>query len=129
MFPFKFEINEAISDYFKNYYKSVSKLSELKPAEILLSIYLMYIQKADEETINSNLKQLKLNYYITSINKERLEYIQNLPKTIYSKSVFTEEDCKFANNFGFNINTPIQYKQLLTHIVDFISNKYPDYKV
>jgi hypothetical protein len=123
-------MQEAIFNYFdiayagKNLNSSVSR-----PLVPLMASYLMFLDMADHSNLKEQLRDLNLTHYITEISQEALEYVKSLPKVLYTMHMYEEDEYVLLRNFDFYYENAMEYKLIFDHVVKYINEKYPRYKV
>ena len=130
MFPFKFELKEAIVDYFEvNYKDQQQNASVSRPLIPLMATYLMFLDLADHEKVKQQMTDLKLKHYVLTPGKEVLEYIKSLPKVLYTMHMYEEDEFTLLKHLGFHFAKSIEYKHIHDHILNYITEKFPKYEV
>jgi hypothetical protein len=130
LYPFKFEIKEAIVDYFDTMYKEGRmNASVSRPLVPIMAAYLMYLDLADHNSLKEQLGKLKLKHYIMDEPKEAIEYVHSLPKTLYTMHMYDDPEYTLLKNFGFHVEKTEEYKMILAHIIEFLKKRYPEFTV
>jgi len=127
MFPFKFEFAEAIESYFLKVKKSYENISHsLIPIQ---AIYLMYLIGDNKEEINNVILENDLNFYNVNVSLKSIEYLNSLPREIYSIHMYDEEEIFLAKAVGLKTEYAFNIKELHNHIIKYIIEKFPKYSV
>jgi hypothetical protein len=132
MFPFKFELTKAITDYFTAHYSGENQninSSITRPLIPMMAVYLMFLDLADHNKLNKELKSLKLDHYIYNLTKEASEYVKSLPKVVYTMHMYENEEFELLRYYAFHFQNAVEYKIIHDHIVKYIHEHYPQYEV
>jgi hypothetical protein len=132
MFPFKFELTEAIQNYFDVYYPSESQNPNSpisRPLIPMVAAYMMYLDLADHNKLNKELKDNKLSHYVYIPAKEALEYVKSLPKVVYTMHMYEEEEFELLKYYAFHFVQSVEYRKIHDHVLKYIHDTYPQYEV
>jgi hypothetical protein len=130
MFPFKFEIQEAIENFFKVNQVSPFELTITQPLIPLTAIYLMYLDLANHDTLNKDLKELGYNHYIIDKPSNSVkDYLSNLPKVMYILYNFEKEEYVLLDSFGIIYPKKLKTRLMYDGIIKVIELGYPHLKV
>ncbi len=130
MFPFKFELNEAILDFYSKESKEITneKTRELTK-NTLFSYYLLFLTYENRTTILDYVMAINKTYYHITIPKGHDEYMSTLPKVLYNGQQFTKEDLALFDIVGV-IDDPFgEFNTLTNHVVLYFQEYYPMHAV
>lgn len=131
MFPFKFEIKDAIWDYHKTENSASgfnNKTISIAQNEIF-SIYLMFLDYQNRSSVLNYVEKINKKYYKINIPKEYDEYLAHLPKILYTIDQFEKPEniiLELAAVKDFQEYFP---EKALRHTVDYIKKYYAQYAV
>jgi len=114
LYPFKFELKDAISEAVLSIFKKKGKKLKIKTEQeitknstfemtnrFLFNYQLMFILHKDKKEINDFLIKNRLSYYLEYSNSNRItkleEYLYSLPKVTYTEETYDQYDIKFSN--------------------------------
>jgi hypothetical protein len=103
MFPFKFELKDAIFKSLSDSFGPHHNETKTKSSLYLFAYHLMLIHYENRTQILDEVKQLGKTYYITEPTKEVIEYIESLPKTLYTSHMYDEEEFRLFFMLGYGV--------------------------
>jgi len=126
MFPFKFELKEAIISYFNSF--KLTPQMEITPSNIIFAYYLMFLRFEEKEKIFEKIKKEKMSHYTTHIKPYAQEYLKTLPEYIYGISMYGDEEKLLLGELGIPFAN-VDPDAVLKYTIKYIEKKYPSYKV
>jgi hypothetical protein len=131
MFPFKFELKEAVHDYFiQKFGGKQNNETQTRTTTYLFTYGLMYLNYDNKEIVKDELSRLNLGHYIIEQNPHVKEYFETLPTTLYTLHSYTDDEFKLLKILGFQIDEgETELESVFKHVQKHIAEKYPDYKV
>ena len=126
LFPFKFELKEAIISYFNS--AKLTPQFEITGSNIIFAYYLMFLKFEGKEKIFEKLKKEKMSYYILDLKPHAKEYLNTLPEYIYNVSMYGDEEKLLLRELGIPFAN-VDPDAMLKHTIKYIEKKYTNYKV
>jgi hypothetical protein len=118
MFPFKFEIKDAVFSYFSKFAtNNQMQQSENKSSQFILTFYLMFLSTSNRDKILEDVSsKLKLNYYNVKIKQKAVEYLKILPPT-YGLNMYDEEEKYLVKLVGLNVDKMDEMKEVFEYVI------------
>lgn len=103
LYPFKFEMIKLLNKIYDNKYGKTGDIRnayKTKQLTHMFTIYLIYLEyKKKDKVLEEAIKQNKPYYNIHPTN-EQLEYLESLPKVIYTKEMYDATEYKLFEYSG-----------------------------
>lgn len=130
MFPFKFELRDAIIDYHTNgrpesFNNSTSSILQNE----LFSIYLMFLSYENRDAVLDYVDSIGKTHYKVDIPKEYDEYLSHLPKVVYTVSEFDKPELILLELEGVEVNKDYEFTRPIAHVVEYIKKNHPKHAV
>ena len=130
MFPFKFELKDALVDYhtnsrpetFKNETKSVVQNE-------LFSFYLMFLAYENRTAVLDYVESINKKYYKIDIPKEFDEYLKHLPKVLYTVDQFETPEYILLELEGVSPDREYIPDKALNHVLEYMKKNHPKHYV
>lgn len=141
MFPFKFELIEAISDYYDNTIKNQGSNLDQYQMEItknrtlvniptkILSYYQMYLSYEDNKSVIDHVRLHKLHHYNNKLEQSKKELIENVPQILTVWTQYDDVTDYFSVAMCDVQRTRSTDRELHLHAMKYISEKYPQHSV
>jgi len=130
MFPFKFELRDAIIDYHSNGNpQNFNEGSSSIVQNELFAIYLMFLTYENRDAVLDYVNSINKSYYHVDIPKEYDEYLNNLPKVIYTVSEFERPEMILLELEGYQVNQDYQFSKTLNHLIEYIKKNHSKHAV
>lgn len=130
MFPFKFELKDAIIDYHSNGRPESFNNNTIAIAQNeLLAIYLMFLSYENRDLVLDYVDSIGKNFYHVEIPKEYDEYLRHLPKVVYTITEFDKPEMILLNLEGIEVSQDYEFTQPLAHVVGYIKKNLPKHAV
>jgi len=130
MFPFKFELKEAVLDYHSKGRPETFNNQTIGLAQNeLFSFYLMFLSYEKRDEILEYVDSINKSFYHINIPKEFDEYMSTLPKVIYTITQFDKPDLVLMDLLGIPANQDYHPVAALNHVVEYIKKHYPKHAV
>lgn len=130
MFPFKFELKDAIIDYHSNGSPEYFNNSTITIAQNeLFAFYLMFLNYENRDAVLDYVDSIGKDFYHVNVPKEFDEYLTNLPKVIYTVTEFDKPELILLELEGVQVNKDYQFIEPLNHIVNYIKKNHPKHAV
>jgi len=131
MFPFKFELKEAIVDYHsKGRPEMIFNNQTIAIAQNeLFSFYFMFLSYEKRDNILEYVDSINKSFYHINIPKGIDEYISTLPKILYTIAQFDKPDLVLMDLLGIPANQNYHLKSALNYVVEYIKKHYPKHAV
>ena len=142
MFPFKFEIIDAMKSYADVYFEKYQGISPEEFEELrkqllgnhtsrLLALYTMYIVYSDKQSIVNHVRLHKMHHYNFKFEEGKKELMDNIPQILTVWTQFDDITQYFSRTILGNSNTPFKEmeQELLKFILDYIQKKHPEHFV
>lgn len=106
LFPFKIELNDIIQRIYNSKYGKEGEIRDsYKPRHAihLFTLYLIYLDYKDKSEIETILTSNNLNEYKENASfsrKRQLEYLNTLPKSIFTKEMYDEDEYELFKIVG-----------------------------
>ena len=108
MFPFKFEIIDAMKSYAVEYFEKYQSISPEKLLENfssrLLALYTMYIVYSDKQSIVNHVRLHKMHHYNFKFEKGKKDIMDNIPQILTTWTQFDDITQYFSKTFLGNSN-------------------------
>lgn len=130
MFPFKFELKNALIDYYSNGMIENFKNSSIPAVQNqLFSFYLMFLSYENRTAVFDYVDSVNKKFYHIDVPKEFDEYLELLPKVLYTVTEFDETEFKLLEIQGHTMIPEYQFEDVLSHVVAYIKNHYEKHAV
>jgi len=130
MFPFKFELKNALIDYHTNGGIETFSNNSISAAQNqLFSFYLMFLSYEDRTAVFNYVDSINKNYYHINVTKEVDEYLKQLPKVIYTITEFEEPEKKLLELQGYPIFPEYQFEETLSYVISYIMKHHKKHSV
>lgn len=125
MFPYKFELKEAMMEYFVTKYGATHNETYRKAPVYLMAFQLMFYSSKNKSEIIKSVKDLKKDFYAVNTTPEAESYLESLPKAIYTMQLYEEEDLLLMKKMGFSNDLTSEPKDVLKLTIKNLMSKYP----
>ena len=142
MFPFKFEIIDAMKSYAVEYFEKYQGISPEEFEKLrkqllenyssrLLALYTMYIVYSDKQSIVNHLRLHKMHHYNFKFEEGKKELMDNIPQILTVWTQFDDITQYFSKTFLGNSNTHFKEieQKFFKFILDYIQKKHPEHFV
>ena len=131
MFPFKFELKDALVDYHNSLNPNSMNNNETMRIiqNELLSFYLMFLEYNNRTSVLEFVEKINKKYYNVKIPDEYDEYLKHIPKVIHTMDQYDDAEFKLIEMLGFKVNREYHTAQIIKSVIQFIIKKFPQYKV
>ena len=130
MFPFKFELKDALIDYHTNGKIETFNNNSIPAVQNqLLSFYLMFLSHDNRTAVFEYVDSINKKHYHISIPKEIDDYIKNLPKILHTVTEYEQPERQLLEWQGYPIITEFQFQETLSHVVTYIKKHYEKHSV
>ena len=126
MFPFKFELKDAIHDYLYKEFKNANSVKQ-STAQYLFASYLCFLDYKNKEEIFNVVRKNKKEYYLINIQKEQLDYLKSLPTEIYTHEMYEKAELSLLKKLNVEIEGKFDQKHFHDYLISYVS-KSPQLK-
>lgn len=119
IYPFKFELKELIYGFLSRKYQQNVNETKAKTALYLFAYKMMYHKLADKERVESYLKRVGKDYYISRLNEKQEAYLKSLPHTLYTVHMYDDEESKLNEYIGLP-----NLKNEVLEVFEFVEKHY-----
>lgn len=125
MFPFKFELKNALIDYHTNgKIETFSNHSIPAVQNQLFSFYLMFLSYNNRTSVFEYVDSINKKHYHIDIPKEIDDYIKNLPKVLHTVTEYEQPEMQLLEWQGHAIIPEYRFEETLSHVVSYIKKHY-----
>jgi hypothetical protein len=128
MFPFKFEFEEAIFNYYSTSLDANNSTGS-RSIVPMFAIYYMYLHGDMIDEVRNLAVKHDLKHYLIDSPQGAIEYIKSLPDTHYNMHMFDKEEYEILNFIGFSVHNANEYSDVHKHILEYVAKHYPKYNV
>jgi hypothetical protein len=130
MFPFKFELKDAIIDFHsngrpENFNNSTASMAQNQ----LFSFYLMFLSYENRDAVLDYVDSIGKNFYHVDVPKEYDEYLTHIPKVVYTISEFNNPEYILLGLEGVQVNKDYEFTNVHAHVVEYIKKNHPKHAV
>lgn len=130
MFPFKFELKDAIIDYHSNKSQENFNNNTLSVAQNeLFAFYLMFLSYENRDAVLDYVDSIGKSFYHVDIPKEYDEYLNNIPKVVYTVSEFEKPELILLDLEGVQVNQDNEFTRPVAHVVEYIKKNHAKHAV
>ncbi len=130
MFPFKFELKDALIDYHSNGRPENFNNSTISIIQHeLLSFYIMFLSYENRDAVLDYVDSIGKNFYRVDIPKEYDEYLSFLPKVVYTMSEFRQPELILLDLEGIQVNKELEVTRSFDHAVEYIKKHHAKHAV
>ncbi len=130
MFPFKFELKNALINYHSNGKIETFNNNSISAAQNqLFSFYLMFLSYNNRTAVFEYVDSINKKHYHIDIPKEVDDYIKNLPKVIYTVTEYEQPEIQLLEGQGYPVIPEYQFEETLSYVVSYITKHYPKHAV
>ena len=119
MFPFKFEIIDAMKSYAVEYFEKYQSISPEKLLENfssrLLALYTMYIVYSDKQSIVNHVRLHKMHHYNFKFEEGKKELMDNIPQILTVWTQFDDITEYFSKKFLGNDVVNTKEREIVFH--------------
>jgi len=130
MFPFKFELKEAVMDYYLT--KTQEKLNNDTIGNAqnhLFAFYLMFLDSKNRSAILDYVRTINKTHYNIEVPHEFDEYMENLPKVLYTALDFKNPEHILLELGGIKLQQSYFTNEFLNHVVEYIKKHHSQHSV
>jgi hypothetical protein len=129
IFPFKFELQEAIMGFLKKKYLNANSDTKTRGPMYLFAFHMMFIKYENKSLVFDYLKMNNMEYYMVNYTKDIMSYVDSLPTSTYTTHMYSEVDRRFIQSIGFAFDKGDETNEIYEYVIDYINqNNLPKMK-
>ena len=123
MFPFKFEIKEALIDFLRSTFKNNLNETRTTTAIYVFSAYLNFLDYKNKTEVYEAAENMGKDYYTTKPLDEQLEYLATVPPVIYTNHMYDEEEYKLLEYTGIYFDRSTESRQVHNFLMNWLEKR------
>lgn len=121
LYPFEFEIKDALESLFKKRNLNVNE-TKIKLGQWLFAYQVLFYKYANKEKIFEFIKETGKDYYLINIPKQKQEYFDSLSSEIYTSPMYDDDDINYVGYVGLAHDSYKEAKEVFSHVYNYFSN-------